>query len=66
MAFAVFYAIKDAIMAARKENTGEEFFFETRMPATSERILMYCADHFAQKATSQMLGSTENASSYQP
>jgi hypothetical protein len=62
----VFYAIKDAITAARKENTGEESYFEMRMPATSERIRMYCADRFARKATSQMLGNTEKALFYQP
>jgi len=39
----VFYAIKDAIKAARSENCTEGYF-ELRMPATSERIRMACLD----------------------
>jgi xanthine dehydrogenase/oxidase len=44
---AVFYAIKDAVAAARRDhNTGgdETSYFEMRMPATSERIRMYALD----------------------
>eukprot|EP00804_Cyclotella_cryptica_P017080 CCRYP_003325-RB/>CCRYP_003325-RB protein AED:0.06 eAED:0.06 QI:85/1/1/1/0.87/0.77/9/930/1539 len=37
----VFFAIKDAVTAARGENSG---YFEFRMPATSERIRMACGD----------------------
>lgn len=38
-----FFAIKDAVMAARKDNNVEGYY-EFRMPATSERIRMACAD----------------------
>lgn len=37
----VFFAIKDAVTAARGDNAG---YFEFRMPATSERIRMACGD----------------------
>lgn len=41
----VFYAIKDAVSAARgKKHPG---YFEFRMPATSERIRMSCGDVIA-------------------
>lgn len=53
-------------MSARKANTGEEKYFEMRMPATSERIRMYSADSLSLKATSLMCGNSENALSYQP
>lgn len=65
----VFYAIKYAVQAARRQNLGCEEYFEMRMPATSERIRMYCADSFAADATSEMLGTEDNASAikvYQP
>ena len=45
----VFFALKDAIVAARKEN-GFEGNFELRMPATSERIRMSCLDSFAKES----------------
>eukprot|EP00566_Odontella_aurita_P036259 CAMPEP_0113545998 /NCGR_PEP_ID=MMETSP0015_2-20120614/11568_1 /TAXON_ID=2838 /ORGANISM="Odontella" /LENGTH=1428 /DNA_ID=CAMNT_0000446417 /DNA_START=478 /DNA_END=4764 /DNA_ORIENTATION=- /assembly_acc=CAM_ASM_000160 len=50
----VFYALKDAVRAARmcrKKEHGsdadEEKYFEMRMPATSERVRMFCADDIA-------------------
>jgi xanthine dehydrogenase/oxidase len=46
----VFFAIKDAIVAARKEHNGEDAFFTLRLPATSERIRMSCADTIAIQA----------------
>lgn len=45
----VYYALKDAIRAARKDHH-EEGYFELRMPATSERIRMLCADKIAANA----------------
>jgi xanthine dehydrogenase/oxidase len=42
----VFFALKDAIQAARREK-GIEGSFELRMPATSERIRMACLDDIA-------------------
>lgn len=63
---AVFYAIKDAVKAARKQNLGNNSYFEMRMPATSERIRMYCADKIAGKATAEMLGESDVVSSFQP
>jgi xanthine dehydrogenase/oxidase len=61
----VFYAIKDAVKAARRQNLGSDDYFEFRLPATSERIRLYCADPIATKATSLMLGE-EGVTSYQP
>lgn len=43
----VFYAIKDAVKSAREENNVKGYF-EFRMPATSERIRMACADQILQ------------------
>jgi xanthine dehydrogenase/oxidase len=64
----VFYAIKDAIRSARRENEGgEESYFEMRLPATSERIRMYANDEIAMKAKAAMLGGEmEKAWAYQP
>jgi xanthine dehydrogenase/oxidase len=59
----VFYAIKDAVKAARKQNLGHDDYFEFRLPATSERIRLYCADPIASKVA-LMLG--KDAASYQP
>lgn len=55
----VFYAIKDAVTAARKESNSTGYF-EFRMPATSERIRMACGD----KISSECIAS-ENAASFQ-
>mmetsp|Transcript_22291 Transcript_22291/g.36642 ORF Transcript_22291/g.36642 Transcript_22291/m.36642 type:complete len:1573 (-) Transcript_22291:148-4866(-) len=55
----VFFAIKDAITAARG---GEGGYFEFRLPATSERIRMACSDVIA----SECIGSDRNQSSFQP
>lgn len=62
----VFFAIKDAVRAARKENLGEDSYFEFRMPATSERIRMLCNDAIANEATSKMLGKENWGATYQP
>lgn len=48
----VFFAIKDAVTAAR----GESGYFELRMPATSERIRMACGD----KISSECIASGES------
>jgi xanthine dehydrogenase/oxidase len=53
----VFYAIKDAVAAAR----GGSEYFEFRMPATSERIRMACGD----KISLDCIANT-NGSSFQP
>jgi xanthine dehydrogenase/oxidase len=55
----VFFAIKDAVTAARGNGSG---YFEFRLPATSERIRMACIDAIA----SECVGSTDEASSFQP
>ena len=55
----VFFAIKDAITAARG---GEGGYFEFRLPATSERIRMTCSDDIA----SECIGSDHDQSSFQP
>ena len=49
---AVFFAIRDAVTAARKEHAPNgPSFFTFLSPATSERIRMACADRFAVAAT---------------
>lgn len=64
----VFYAIKDAVRSARRENTGgNESYFEMRLPATSERIRMYVNDEISMKAKTLMFGgNVEKAAGYQP
>lgn len=62
----VFYAIKDAIAASRKENLGTDAYFEMRLPATSERIRMYCADGIASKAVAKVKRADEAMLSFQP
>ena len=62
----MFYAIKDAVTAARKENLGDESYFEMRMPATSERIRMYCADTLASKAVAMVKKDGVQAKDFQP
>lgn len=59
MAASVFFAIKDAIYAARKES-GVEGHFTLDLPATAERIRMACTD----KIVARRLGSAEAAASY--
>lgn len=69
----VFFAVKDAIQAARKEflNQDNDAYFEMRMPATSERIRMYCGDPIAaqvvekeEKATEAVIASFQPQGSY--
>ena len=62
----VFYAIKDAVSAARKQNLGQDKYFEFRLPSTSERIRMHSADPIAGKAASQMLGRDCPIETFQP
>lgn len=50
LASSVFYAIKDAIMSARRES-GVEGIFRLDSPATSERIRMACVDKFTKQFT---------------
>jgi len=61
----VFYAIKDAVNSFRKEASGEESYFEFRMPGTSERIRMQTNDAISMKAKTTMLGDEKAAESYQ-
>lgn len=46
----VFYAVKEAVRSARKDHYHDEGYFELRMPATSERIRLLCADKIAANA----------------
>jgi len=48
LAVTVFFAIKDAISAARKD-AGLSGFFQLDSPATAERIRMACTDQFTQQ-----------------
>mmetsp|Transcript_4592 Transcript_4592/g.7054 ORF Transcript_4592/g.7054 Transcript_4592/m.7054 type:complete len:96 (+) Transcript_4592:3990-4277(+) len=54
-----FFAIKDAITAARGREGG---YFEFRLPATSERIRMACGDVIA----SECISSDRDQTSFQP
>jgi hypothetical protein len=62
----VFYAIKNAIIAARKQNLGDDSYFEMRMPATSERIRMYACDNISARAVKVVMGDVEEMKPYQP
>ncbi len=62
----VYYAIKDAVRAARLENLGKDTYFEMRLPATSERIRMQCADAMPEKAVSAVQGAASSIESFQP
>lgn len=53
----VFFAIKDAVTAARGDNSK---YFEFRMPATSERIRMACNDEIASQCIAK------ESSTFQP
>lgn len=66
MGCSVFFAIKDAVGHARKEATGEDTYFEFRMPGTSERIRMQASDAISMKAKTAMLGDEDAAAAYQP
>ena len=62
----VFFAIKDALQAARRQNLGKTEYFEMRLPATSERIRMYAADSIATQVVKQMVGSDTAVEAFQP
>jgi len=74
----VFFAIKEAVRAARSENHNDSYF-EMRLPATSERVRMMCADKIAaenivavrkneqdESSESAILDTTQLVSSFQP
>ena len=50
LAASVFFAIQDAIRAAREEN-GEIDAFNMDSPATCERIRMACSDHLTKQVS---------------
>lgn len=52
----VFYAVKEAVRAARFERLGDDAYFEMNMPGTSERIRMQCADSIAEQAAANVTG----------
>jgi hypothetical protein len=62
----VFFAIKDAVRAARIQNLGRDDYFEMRLPATSERIRMYSADSIASKAVADVVGKETKVELFQP
>jgi len=53
LAVTVFFAIKDAISAARKD-AGLNGSFQLDSPATAERIRMACTDQFTQQVRQQL------------
>jgi xanthine dehydrogenase/oxidase len=57
----VYYAIKNAIKAARVESDIHDYF-ELRMPATSERIRLACAD----KIVDECVGEDDDSKHFQP
>jgi len=59
----VFFAIKEAVRAARTEALGSDSYFAMHIPATSERIRMHCADPIA--AESMTVGAPGSIESYQ-
>ncbi len=58
----VFFAIKDAVTAAR-EGSGVAGYFEFRLPATSERIRMMCGDEISSEC---IAAASDVTSSFQP
>ena len=62
----VYYAIKDAVNAARKDAGYGDEHIVMRMPATSERIRLYCSDSIADEAKKRVVGELGSAGSYQP
>jgi xanthine dehydrogenase/oxidase len=62
----VFYAIKDAVRAARTQNIGVDTYFEMRMPGTSERIRMHCADEIAACAVEHTAVGEVDIRDFQP
>jgi hypothetical protein len=62
----VFFAIKDAVRAARIQNLERDDYFEMRLPATSERIRMYSADSIASKAAAYVVGEEMKVELFQP
>lgn len=63
LAVSVFFAIKDAIMAARGDN-GEFGVFQLESPATPERIRMACTDRFTQSVLVSQSGIGETFKSH--
>ena len=66
MGTAVYFALKDAITAARTEHLPDEGdngmarrHFALHSPATSEKIRMACADKFALRALAATSGKAE-------
>jgi len=51
LGFSVFFAIKDAIYAARKEQLQSAAYFRLDSPASVERIRMGCADSLLERVT---------------
>jgi xanthine dehydrogenase/oxidase len=49
LAACVFWAIKEAVYAARKETLGNVDHFQFNSPATCERIRLSCTDSFTQQ-----------------
>lgn len=63
----VYYAMKDAVFAARRQNLGGDApHVELRLPLTSEAVRMYCADPVAKQAIDKMKGSDFAVESFQP
>lgn len=63
----VYFAIRDAIRAARRQNLGSDsVHLEMHLPLTSERIRIYCADALAKKAIDTMKGTDFPVQAFQP
>jgi hypothetical protein len=54
------------VRAARKQNLGKDDYFEMRLPATSERVRMYCGDEIAKSAVSMIVDSSSSLEAFQP
>ncbi|KAL9183361.1 hypothetical protein ACHAXT_005148 [Thalassiosira profunda] len=61
----VFFAIKDAVAAARRGEGDSGGYFEFRMPATSERVRMACKDEISSQCIAASLGG-EALEKFQP
>jgi xanthine dehydrogenase/oxidase len=52
LSMAAFFAIKNAIKAARSESNASDMYFQLNLPASSERIRMACTDRFVSQTVS--------------
>lgn len=61
LSLSAFFAVRNAIAAAREQNISSTDYFQLNLPVTSERIRMTCCDSFASRTV-----PNGNGSDFQP